>query len=150
MKFESIHAMLNNARKLSETKAWVNALDRETQQFIVSLNTNEQLGDDGIDSKGRSLGDYAPFTVNFRRSKGLQVDHIDFKVTGNYWASWKITVRNDHFLIDVDQDRFTELVNLLRFSEDHVGLTDESIERLQIMLREKYYEYIRGEILSIN
>lgn len=150
MKFESIHTMLNKARKLSEVKAWKSALDRQTQQFIISLNTNEQLGEDGIDSKGRSLGDYAPFTVNFRRSKGLQVDHIDFKVTGDYWASWRITVKNDHFLIDVDQARFTELVNLLRFSDEHVGLTEESIGRLQIMLREKYYEFIRAELLPIN
>lgn len=150
MKFESIHTMLNNARNLSEVKAWRSVLDRKTQQFIVSLNTHEQLGEEGIDSKGRSLGDYAPFTVNFRRSKGLQVDHIDFKVTGQYWDSWKITVKDDHFLIDVDQQRFTELVDLLRFSEEHVGLTDESIAQLQIMLREKYYEFIREQILPIN
>jgi len=148
MKFESLHIMLNRVQKLDEKKAWYYVLDKKAKQYIISLNTNEQLGEDGIDSEGRSLGEYAPFTVNFRRSKGLQVDHIDFHVTGEYWASWKVEVKDDSFIINVDQDRFNELVNELRFSPDHVGLTDFSIESLAQMLKVNYDTYIREQLLD--
>lgn len=145
--FESLNKMLKNAKNLSESKAFTQAVDRPVQQFIISMNTHEQLGEEGIDSNDRSLGEYAPFTVNFRRSKGLQVDFIDFKVTGQYWDSWRIEVKNDSIIIYTDQERFDELVNELRFSPDHVGLTEENKERLKDILRQKYAEFIRAELL---
>lgn len=145
--FESIYKVLNNAKKITDSKAWKHSIDNQTKQFIISLNTHEQLGDEGVDSDGKSLGDYAPFTVNFRRSKGLQVDHIDFKVTGKYWASWRVIVKSDYFIIETDRDRFDELVNLLRFSPDHVGLTDENLQRLGEWLKNKYIDYVKEQLL---
>lgn len=147
IRFDALHEVLDRAKKISETKAWFYAFDLKTKQYVITLNTHEQLGDEGIDAKGRSLGDYAPFTVEFRKSKGLQVDHIDFKVTGQYWASWKVEVKRDSFEITVDEDRFNELVQELRFSPDHVGLTPESMEKLIGVIRNKYIEYVKGELL---
>jgi len=146
IRFEAIHNLLDSARKLSEIRAWRFATDRTTLQFIISMNTNEQLGEDGIDSTGASLGDYAPMTVQFRRSKGLQVGHIDFKVTGQYWSSWKVRATSSELIITVDQDRFQELTQLLRFSEEHVGLTDENMDRLAEMIKRKYIEYVEREL----
>jgi hypothetical protein len=149
IRFDSIHEMLDKASQLSESKAWKLATDRETRKFIISMNTHEQLGEEGIDSKGRDLGDYAPTTVQFRRSKGLQVAHIDFKVTGDYWRSWKVQVTTNEIVITSDRELFEELTELLRFSPDHVGLTDENLDRLATMIKRKYIQYVKNE-LQIN
>ncbi len=146
--FEPLLKVLSNAQKLSTRKAWNTVMtERRMKELIISLNTNEQLGEEGIDANDKSLGEYAPLTIQFRRSKGLQVDHIDFKVTGDYWASWRVEVSANELKIKVDEKRFYELTSLLRFSKDHVGLTDENILRLQNYIRTKYVEYIREQIL---
>lgn len=124
-------------------------MDEKAKKLIIMLNTREQLGEEGIDSLGDTLGEYAPFTVEMRSALGLQVDHIDFKVTGDYWASWKVKVKQDSFIIEVDRERFDELVNELRFSEDHVGLTDENTSKLTALLLLNYQHFVRKE-LGIN
>lgn len=148
--FEELTDMFKRIQRLSEMEAWKIAFDEKTKQFIISMNTHEQLGEEGIDSNSDSLGEYAPFTVQFRRSKGLQVDHIDFKQTGDYWRSWKVDVGRFDFSISVNDARFDELVNELRFSPDHIGLTDENMERLKEFILEKYVKYIEEEIFLGN
>ena len=74
--------------------------------------------------------------------------HIDFKVTGDYWNSWTVDVNGDDILINVNKERFDELVNELGFSPDHVGLTDENLTILAEKMRPKYIEYARRTILG--
>jgi hypothetical protein len=148
IRFNALHDLFDKVQKLDDRKAWRLSTDRNTRQFIISMNTNEQLGEEGIDANDSSLGDYAPMTVQFRRSKGLQVGHIDFKVTGQYWRSWRVRVRSNELIIEVDKDRFTELVELLNFSEDHVGLTEENLDRLAEMIKRKYIDYVRRTLQS--
>jgi len=121
-------------------------MDEDAQRFIVSMNTHEQLGEDGIDANSLSLGEYAPFTIDFRTSKGLQVSHIDFHVTGDYWRSWKVEVLDNEIIIHVDEERFNELVHDLNFSPDHVGLTDINTDRLAELIKNKYLEYAKSAI----
>jgi len=148
IRFDELHKLFNRISKLTDQAAWKFSIDQKVKQFIISLNTHEQLGDEGIDSLGNSLGDYRPFTVQVRSSLGLQTDHVDFKVTGDYWRSWEVEVTNDGMIIRVDEERFDELVNELRFSEDHVGLTDENWIRIQEMIKQNCVEYIKRQILS--
>lgn len=146
IRFEGIHDMLDRAIRIGD-RAWFNAIDRKTKQLIIDLNTKEQLGEQGIDSKESSLGQYRPFTVEFRLSKGLQVGHIDFKVTGEYWGSWEIEVTKNALLINVDENRFSELVNDLGFSEDHVGLTPKNLAMVRTLIRDNYISYAKKQLL---
>lgn len=132
MYFEFVTRQLKNASNLDANKAWFVVVDRKTQDEIIRLNTQEQLGNsgEGIDALGDSLGEYAPLTVSLRRAEGLQTDHVSFEFTGGYLRSWRVEVTSDAILIHVDGDRYKELVNDLRFSKDHVGLTDENISIL--------------------
>lgn len=148
IRFDALHNMFDRVKRLNEDHAWYFAIDRGVQKLIIDLNTKNQLGEEGIDSKGNSLGQYAPFTVEFRLSKGLQVGHIDFKVTGEYWGSWKVRVTRKGLEIQVDENRFSELVNELRFSEDHVGLTVEHWAIVTDAIRVNYQDYVRKTLLQ--
>lgn len=121
-------------------------MDEKARKLIIELNTDDQLGLDGIDSLGDTLGEYAPFTVEQRRALGLQTGYIDFKVTGDYWNSWRVRVNASSFTIEVDRDRFDELVNQLNFSEDHVGLTSENKSKLGVLLLVNYQHFVRKEL----
>lgn len=146
MFFEDIHNMLQKAAKLDAGKALVFSVDQTVKDLIVDLNTKQQLGRDGIDSDGDSLGEYADFTVQARNELGLQTDHIDFKVTGDYWKSWTVTVDEQAITITTNQDRFEELVNDLGFDPGHVGLTDENISLLTEKLLIGYQGYVLNEL----
>lgn len=147
IRFDSLHNLFDRVQKLNEEQAWYFAIDRGTQRLIIDLNTKNQLGQEGIDSLEDSLGQYAPFTVEFRLSKGLQVGHIDFKVTGEYWGSWKVRVTRRGLEITVDQNRFSELVNELRFSEHHVGLTERNWAIVTELIRANYQQYVKQTLL---
>jgi len=101
--FEDLYSMLDRAINLDENEAFKIAVNEEVKKLIIQLNTVKQLGDLGIDAEGDSLGEYAPFTIEKRSDLGLQVSHIDFKVKGNYWKSWKVEVVGDNIEIDVDK-----------------------------------------------
>lgn len=146
MMFDQVYEIMDKAVALDEREAFLFVIDSKTRRLIVDLNTTFQLGEDGIDSLGDDLGEYADFTIMKRSELGLQTDHIDFKVTGDYWASWKVSVNGDFIEILVDQQRFDELVNDLGFAEEHVGLTPESLDILTRALLPKYDLFIRKKL----
>lgn len=146
--FEDVKKIINNAKKLDERKAFVQSVDKDVKQLIIDLNTKDQLGEFGIDSEAKDLGDYSPTTEEFRKSQGLQIDHVDFKVTGDYWKSWKVTVNSQEIIITVDNLLFTELVEDLGFAKEHVGLTPENINKLTQAMLIRYHRYVR-RILGI-
>ena len=146
IRFEALHQILDKAVNLSD-RAWFNAIDKKTKQIIIDLNTKDQLGEEGIDSTDNSLGQYRPLSVQIRLGLGLQVGHIDFKITGEYWGSWEIEVTKNQLIIHVDENRFSELVNDLGFSEEHVGLTKRNMAIVQAIIRENYINYVKGQLL---
>lgn len=146
--FENVKKIFDNAIKLDELEAFKRAVDNEIKELIIQMNTKEQLGELGIDSLGRDLGEYADFTIEERTKKGLQVGHIDFKVTGDYWRSWEVKVVGDVIEISVDKFRFDELVYDLRFSEKHVGLTDENLTELAGEMLKRYRDYVIDKLFT--
>jgi len=119
---------------------------REIKKLIIKLNTKVQLGDEGIDSQGKSLGEYAPFTIVKREDEGLQVRFIDFNFTGKYWKSWKVSAKNGIIKIETDPARFDDLVNDLKFSEDHVGLTKKHLQEVIDAVIKKYQKALQTKV----
>lgn len=143
---EEVYKILDKAIKLNEGKAFVFAVDSRVKKLIINLNTRNQLGEFGIDALGDSLGEYAPFTVQKRTELGLQTGHIDFKVTGDYWASWTVTVNREAITIVTDPQLFSELVNDLGFAPEHVGLTPDNLNKLTAVMLTRYQIYLNKQI----
>ena len=144
-----VSKILKRAQNLDKNLIWIESMDEQVQDEIIRLNTEDQLGDKGINSLDQSLGDYAPFTVRVRSSLGLQTDHIDFKVTGEYWESWDTEVRRDVLVITVNESRYDELVNDLGFSPDHVGLTIANWDKvIREYIQPNWVESVKKQLLS--
>ena len=148
IKFEALDNLFRRIEALDESKLWFDSVTVNVQDEIIRLNTRIQLGEDGIDSLGESLGEYAPLTIDIRTNEGLQVSFVDFRFTGWYWSTWEIEVNARDITINVDDERFNELVNDLLFSEDHVGLTEENMVIIQNMILINYNENIKRRLFS--
>ncbi len=116
--------------------------DAEFQRFIIDLNTTGQLFEEGIDSLGASLGDYAATTIegtaNFegKKDKGQRFDHITLNDTGDFYKSFAIKVQKGGFLIIADGQK--EDTNLLEeYGKEILGLTDENLQIVIDAIKEK-------------
>ena len=128
---------------------------RDFTELIIELNTDKQLYEEGIDSLGVSLGNYAATTIegtaNFegRKSKGLRFDHITLFDTGQFYKSFEVIIRNENdafFFIDADPMR--DDTNLFdEWGADIVGLTDKSKEILGDKLKVELQKEVRRLML---
>lgn len=120
--------------------------DERIKNEIIRLNTEEQLFERGIDSRGISLGEYSPTTIELKKKKGQRYDHITLKDTEDFYKSFRVSV--NRVVIEIIADPFKDDTNLFDdFGEDIVGLTDESKEKLKEMAIVKYLEYWNANIL---
>jgi len=152
----------NQKRLINEGRIWLNIVNNEeVKSFIISLNTEDQLFEKGINSKGVSLKEiggndftasgYSPVTIEIKRRKGGKsgrITNITLYDTGDYYDSHEVEVDESGF--EIDANPIKEDTNLFEeWGEDIVGLTDESLNKLSRFLLEKYIQYTREVIFKI-
>lgn len=104
------------------------AKDEELKSNIVHYNTIDQLYNEGIDSDGRSLGEYSPYTKEIKQKNGQPFDRITLKDTGAFYDSFKVIQTQDGLLIVANSIK--EDTNLRdEFGNEIVGLTDENYNK---------------------
>jgi hypothetical protein len=100
--FTRLDRLFSALDNLSEDKIWLFAVDKDVQDEIIRINTEDQLEEEGIDSLGRKLGDYAPSTIAYKRRKGQRYDHVTLKDTGDFYNSFNVKVNVNEIIIDAD------------------------------------------------
>ena len=101
----------------------------EFRKLIIDLN-QEQLYEYGIDSKGRSLGDYSAYTKSLKIPKGQRIDHITLKDAGDFYRSFSVKLEGSRFVIVADGQK--EDTNLFKeYGIDILGLTEDSFDVLR-------------------
>jgi len=148
MALEGLIKRFNNVINLDQDAIISNILrDAEFQRFIIDLNTEEQLFEQGIDSLGASLGDYTDFTKTVKSIKGQRIDHITLEDTGEFHKSFAIKVQNGGFLITADGQK--EDTNLLEeYGKEILGLTDENLQIVIDAIKEKLIPIILASYMA--
>ncbi len=148
MALEGLIKRFNNVINLDQDAIISNILrDAEFQRFIIDLNTEEQLFEQGIDSLGASLGDYTDFTKTVKSIKGQRIDHITLEDTGEFYKSFAIKVQNGGFLITADGQK--EDTNLLEeYGKEILGLTDENLQIVIDAIKEKLIPIILASYMA--
>jgi len=148
MALEGLIKRFNNVINLDQDAIIGNILkDEEFQRFIIDLNTEEQLFEEGIDSLGSSLGDYTDFTKTVKSIKGQRTDHITLEDTGEFYKSFAIKVQNGGFLITADGQK--EDTNLLEeYGKEILGLTDENLQIVIDAIKEKLIPIILSAYMA--
>jgi len=125
--------------------------DPTFSKLIVSLNVHDQLYDKGIDSMGRSLGDYSLATItgtkNFKGkiAKGQPYDHVTLKDSGDFYESFRAKLVGTNIIITAQTIK--ENTDLLKvWGDDIIGLTDDNLQvvinRAREILNIKIREYL--------
>lgn len=147
--------------RLDEVQIWLTIVNQdEVKEFIISLNTEDQLFEKGINSEGVLLKDiggndftesgYSPVTIEIKKSKtgkGSKTANITLYDTGEYYESHKVKVDASGF--EINADPIKDDTNLFdEWGEEIVGLTDESLQKLISFLLIKYLNYTRDVIFN--
>ena len=151
--------LINNVKALTYESTLFFVFSQDgIQLFAIELNTggpnNGEYGQlflNGTDSEGVSLhdigGDYAPITQELKRFEGLPFDHITLYQEGDFYKSWEFMQKDDSFVLKADTIKDGDDLRD-RWGEDIIGLTNESIQALNIEVLPEIIKFILREILS--
>ena len=120
----------------------------QIKEEIIYLNTQGQLFDKGINSRGERLDDlrgygYTISTKEIKEAKGQPTNRITLKDTGEFYRSFRVQVKPGEIVITADPIKEdTDLVE--QWGIDILGLTEQSIKRLKPTIIENYKQYIKG------
>lgn len=145
--FTKIDNLLDKVASLDPDKIWLFSVDKDVQDEIIRINTEDQLEEFGIDSKGRQLGSYAQTTISYKRQKGQRYDHVTLKDTGKFYNSFNIRVNVNEIVLDADDSTYYDVPLFDVWGVDVLGLTDENMEYIKKMILENYIQYIYNELL---
>lgn len=127
---------------LKSDDLWFKSVDKDVMDMIIQMNTEDQLEEQGIDSLGRALGEYSPFTIAEKRMKGDRYDHITLKDTGAFYDSWIVWVDTTGINLDADDtSRYDEPLFEV-WGVDVLGLTEDNMIILQEVIAENYINLI--------
>lgn len=150
--FGKLTDIIDNGRALDQNKALFFIISKEEyKDYIIELNTTEQLFAKGIDSKGVKLedigGKYSEYTIFLKNIQNLPIDHITLYSTGDFYESFNVIVEKDGFTIEANTIKGGDDLQD-RWGNDILGLTDESINELVNVIIPKFIDYILNELLQ--
>lgn len=133
-------------------KALSNVLnDEKLKQFVVSMNTNEQLFDEGEDSRGIKLdsigGEYSPFTKDNKLSLGLPIDRVTLFQTGDFYESFNVRFELPYLIITANDQKENVKLNE-EWGGFVIGLNEENKRRLENIILERVFFDIFSSFLQ--
>lgn len=122
----------------------------KVQQFIIDLNTKDQLFEKGENRLGIKLesigGAYSLFTIRDKQSKGLPFDRITLFDTGDYYKSHIISLTSSELIIESDPIKGD--TNLYQeWGPEIVGLQEENLNKVIASITDAFRENFREAIL---
>lgn len=119
--------------------------NQEFRKLIIDLNTEEQLHEKGVDSKGIQLGEYTTYTKSLKQAKGQFTGHITLKDTGEFYKSFRLVM--DGSAIKIIANPIKEDTNLFKeYGIDIVGLTEDSMSVVITKALQLVKPYIKKQL----
>ena len=103
----------------------------DNEAYIVDLNSQDQLFDQGVNNLGVSISDYAPYspvTIEIKEAKGQPTDRVTLHDEGDFAQSFYLEVGENQFEIRAGDWKTEELIK--KYGRQIMGLTDENIARV--------------------
>lgn len=146
--FEAIRRITRNMQSITAARIIEILVSQpELNNFIIELNTQDQLFKKGVDSKGATLGTYSLFTIAEKQSKGQPTTHVTLKNEGLFYKTWVVTVVNGDIIIEADGDKDDK--NLMDvYGEDIVGLIEENVQKIADEIAIKSPELVANLLLA--
>lgn len=147
---EALRKLAKKTKRLSMQNAMRALLkDKELQDFVIQLNTEEQLFE-GINAEGESLadigGEYREKTKRIKEKKGQPTDRVTLFDTGEFYESFFVKAGKDAFSIIADTIKEDEDLQL-RWGSELLGLTDYSKDQLILKMIPLIRLYVKEKLL---
>ena len=149
---QDIERLYNNVNKLDINDIFYSLWsDNKVQNYIIDLNTEgettSQLYNLGIDAEGDSLGEYSPYTIQFKVDKGQRFDHITLKDTGDFYETFKVKPNKKGFELTAnpnkDDDNLFEI-----YGKEIVGLTKDNQKLLIGFIESDFNKELEKRLLQ--
>lgn len=147
--FEPLHKIFNQIATLEIDNVMLEVWNQQkVKDIIIDLNRISQLYNSGIDSNGKSLGNYAESTIIRKKRKSQPYDHITLNDTDEFYQSFEVYAFKGGFEISANTikrgDGLSEDVNLTeKYGQYIIGLTEISkdllIESVNINIKNEIY-----------
>lgn len=118
----------------------------EFTDYIIELNTKNQLYDKGIDAKGERIGSYSPKTKAIKDANGEISDHVTLLDTGKFYESFRVFLQGSDLIISADTIKDTDDL-IFKYGQDILGLNEDSLEKLRLKAKLILIPYVKGIIL---
>lgn len=100
----------------------------DNEAYIIDMNAEEQLFEQGINSLGVEISDYAPYspvTIEIKEAKGQPTNRVTLRDEGDFESSFFLEVGNKQFEIKASDFKTEDLIK--KYGRRILGLTDENI-----------------------
>lgn len=116
---------------------------QELNELALDLN-RLQLQAEGIDSKGKKLGQYSPYTKRIKQAKGQNADHITLLDTGEFQERMFLNTKQVPIFIGSTDSKVPKIFK--RFGPDVLGLTKPNQEGFKEEVDQVYKRKINGKV----
>lgn len=114
----------------------------ENEAYIVDMNAEEQLFEQGINRLGVEISDYAPYspvTIEIKEAKGQPTNRVTLRDEGDFESSFFLEVGKERFEIKASDFKTEHLIKM--YGRQILGLTDENLSTL-------IWQYIYPDLLE--
>lgn len=114
----------------------------DNEAYIVDLNAEEQLYEQGINRLGVGIADYAPYspvTIAIKEAKGQPTNRVSLRDEGDFESSFFLEVGDKQFEIKASDFKTEDLIR--KYGRQILGLTDENIAIL-------IWQYIYPDLIN--
>lgn len=121
---------------------YIQRIIMDNEAYIVDLNAQDQLYEEGINRLGVSIMDYAPYrplTIAIKEQKGQPTNRVTLRDTGDFESSFYLEVSNKQFEVKASDWKTEALIK--KYGRQILGLTDENISSL-------IWDYIYPDIIE--
>ena len=103
----------------------------DNEAYIVDLNAEEQLFEQGINRLGVEISDYAPYspvTIAIKEAKGQPTNRVTLRDEGDFESSFYLEFGDKQFKFKASDFKTEDLIK--KYGRQILGLTDENISIL--------------------
>lgn len=103
----------------------------DNEAYIIDMNAEEQLFEQGVNRLGVSIMDYAPYspvTIAIKEAKGQPTNRVTLRDEGDFQSSFYLEAGDEQFEIKAADWKTEELTK--KYGRQILGLTDENIKIL--------------------
>lgn len=120
---------------------------KDFTDFIIELNTKNQLYDKGVNSLNVSIGDYSPKTKGIKQEQGQPYDRVTLNDTGAFYESFITFFNGKDIVISANVIKDTSDL-ITDWGKEILGLNEDSLTLLREKAKSILLPYIKKIMLT--